>query len=213
MKKLILALLLTLPLLAAAQTSSPSSSKEAATLPTVTVSSKGRDIREVLHEMFTQVKKNFVLDQNVSYRLFLSLDNIDFDQALQIICKSAGLKIELQDGIYYVSKGIAVRAVVTSSGSEAQVIAVKPKGQLGEKALLHKVTTRLEKADMAVVFANFRQQTGVNIEMEPGLPKYKLDAFLVNTTLKYALERVTEAAGLKYKLTDNMSILIYKPTK
>lgn len=210
LKKLALALALSLPLAAFAQTSE-SGSASVATLPTVSINAKGKDIREVLHEIFTQSKKNFVLDKGVDYKLYLNLENIDFDQALQIICKAAGLKIELQDGIYFVSKGVAVRAVLTA-GSEPQVIVpAKPKGQLPASALMHKVTTRLEKADMKTVFATFRQQTGVNIEMEAGIPNYKLDASLVNTTLKFALERVTEAAGLKYKLTDNYSVLIYKP--
>ena len=42
-------------------------------------------------------------------------------------------------------------------------------------------------------------QAGIAIEVDPTVPGYKLDAYLINTSLKYALDQVTEAAGLKYR--------------
>ena len=40
------------------------------------------------------------------------------------------------------------------------------------------------------------------------MPAYKLDAFLINTSLRYALGKVTKAAGLEWKLPPNHTVLI-----
>jgi type II secretory pathway component GspD/PulD (secretin) len=243
MKKTLLYLALTvLPLMAAAQETPPTSDLP----PTISVSAKGSDVREVLHTMFTQVRRSFVMEPNVRFALFLSLEEVEFDEALQIVCQTAELKIDIQNGIYYISKAPAKRPVqdvkpevkpvqpnpstataagpASAAGKAAApttaavptaavppVQATKPKGRLTETVLTKRLTTRLDKTDIRMVFGAFARQTGVEIEVDASVPNYKLDAYLLNTSLKFALDKVTEAAGLKYRFTDEMSIQIYRP--
>jgi type II secretory pathway component GspD/PulD (secretin) len=95
MKKLLaLALLTVLPLGAISQTSPI----------TVTISSKGQDVRPVVHDLFEQAKKSYVLEPNVHFVLYLSLRDVEFEEALMTICKTASLSYELQNGVYYISK-------------------------------------------------------------------------------------------------------------
>lgn len=174
-------------------------------LPMVKVNAKGEDVRSVLHELFGQAKKNYVLDPGVRYSLYLSLQDVEFEEALQLVCKMASLKYELQNGIFFVSKTSIAKPSVKPT---PKVEAVKPKGKLPETVLTKTVTTRFDKVDLRALFAEVSKQTGVTIEVDKTIPAYKLDAYLLKTSLKFALVTVCEAAKLKYTFTDNLTILL-----
>lgn len=181
---------------------------------TVSIQSAGNDIRLVVHNLFTQAKKSYVLDQQPFAALHLSLEKVEFEEALQLVCKLGKLTYEVQNGIYFITKAKPVSPKVDASHSARKPLEITPvdqKGRLDASVLNKKLTTRLQKTDMRVVFAEFAKQTGVTIEVEKGVPGYKIDAFLIGTTLKYSLDAITEAAGLKYRFTDRKSIEIYKP--
>jgi len=170
---------------------------------TVSVSSKGEDVRSVLYDMFEQTGRNFVLEPNIRFVLYLNLKEVAFDEALAIVCNLASLKFEVQNDIFYVSKGEA-----PSRPNPGPQVVVRPLGQVTEADLEKRLTTRFAITDIREVFAEFSKQTGVQIEVSARVPNYKLDAFLVDTTLKYALEVVTKAAGLTFSKTDEKSVLI-----
>lgn len=184
----------------------------------VTVSAKGTDVRGVIHDMFVQQKKSYVLDPEVKYNLYLSLEKVDFDEALMIVCQSAGLEHKVQNGIYYIAKKAVKKdppkaeekPKSDSVKTQAPTQSVKPTGMLPISVLSAKVNTRLDKTDIRAVFAELASQADVTIEVDKNVPKYRLDAYLKNTSLKYALDVITGKTGLGYKLTNNMSILIYK---
>ena len=189
-------------------------------LPTVTVSAKGSDVRAVLHELFEQQKKSYVLDPSVKFSLYLSLNEIEFEEALIVVCKAASLKYELQNGIYYINKGVlkqenkpttdvkpTVKPVETKTAPE------RPRGILPGSVFQKRVTTRFNKIDIRELFADIAKQTGVEIEIDKSVPNYKLDAFLIDTSLKYAIDQINAGAGLEYKLTNFKSILIFMPKK
>lgn len=174
------------------------------TIPSVNVSAKGDDVRVVLHDLFTQSKHNYVLDPGVRFALYLSLTNVEFEEALQLVCKNASLKYELQNGIYFVSK--AGNAPAPNPAPAKPVEPPKPKGKLPESVLNRMVTTRFDKVDIRNLFDELSRQTGVQIELEKAIPAYKLDAYLIKTSLKFALTTICDAAKLKYTFTDNLTI-------
>lgn len=81
-------------------------------------------------------------------------------------------------------------------------------GKLTTKDLQKRLTTRLSMADLRSVFNEFAKQTGFTIEVDPNVPQYKLDAFLIDTSLKYAMDVVCDAAKLKYTLTEKGTIRV-----
>jgi type II secretory pathway component GspD/PulD (secretin) len=181
---------------------------------TVSVSANGSDVRTVLHDLFGQTKQNYVIEPSVRFSLYLSLDKVDFDEALAIICHLSKLKAEKQNGIYYVSNDVPV---VASTSPQA---AVKPKDPtplpldsppvITQNTLKTKhVTTRLAKTDIRKVFAAIAKEAGVTIVVDSSVPACKLDAFLEKTTLKYALDQIVGAAKLRYRIVGKQSILIY----
>ncbi len=170
----------------------------------VTIASNGKDIRGILFDLFTQAKKSFVLEPNTHFVLYLALTGVEFDEALEIVCHTAGLKYELNNGIYFLSKDATQPAVVKPEIKAEP----KPLGQVTERELQKKLTTRLSKTDIREVFAEFARQSGIAIEVDKKVPAYKVDAFLIDTSLKYALDVVTRATGLEYVKTENRTLLI-----
>lgn len=203
MKKLIpflaVASLLSAPMLALGQES------QSDELATVSVDAKGEDVRSVLHSLFGQVKKSYVLDPGVRYVLYLSLKDIEFEEALNVICKNATLTYELQNGIYFVRKAPAPQSKPAPKPEPAP-----PKGKLPETVLNRTLTTRLEKADIRALFNEIGKSTDVKIEVDASVPAYKLDAFLIKTSLKFALTQICTAAKLEFVFTNNLTILIRK---
>ena len=178
----------------------------------VSISSKGQDVRPALHDMFKQAGKSFVLEPNVRFYLYLSLENIEFEEALSLVCKMASLKVEVQNGIYFINK-IApptppVKPTVVKAAFETKPV---PKGQLPKSVLNKKITTRVDKIDFRILLANITQQTGVQFEIAPEVPNFKLDAYLIGTSLKFGLDTICRAAKLEYAFTENLTIAITKP--
>lgn len=172
----------------------------------VSVSAKADDVRNVLHDLFSQAKKNYVLEPGVRFALYLNLANVEFEEALQLILLNAGLQADVQNGIYFIAK-----KKTESHATPKTVEKPKPAGPLPETVLQKKVNTRLAKADMRVVFAEISKQSGIPFEYGAGIPALKLDAFLLNTSVKFALDQITQATGLKYRFTNRASIEIYNP--
>ncbi len=180
----------------------------------VTISAKGSDVRGVLHDLFTQSSKNYVLEPNTHFSLYLNLKDIEFEEALQIVCKLADLDYDIDNGIFYVNK---VKKAPPKSETPTQQTPVQtqpqqPKGTLSNTVLNKRLTTRFQKTDLRTIIADIAKQTGITLEIAPDVPAYKLDAFLIETSLKFALDTICDATKLSYKLTNNMSIRIEKPT-
>ena len=78
-------------------------------------------------------------------------------------------------------------------------------------ALNRRVNTKLPKTDLREVFETFSQQTGVAIIVDESVPRYKIDSYMKGCSLKYALDRICEATGLKYE-AHGAAIRIVKPS-
>ena len=169
-------------------------------------------MREVLHDLFTQAKKNYVLDGAQRSNLFLVLNGVDFEETLAIVCKSAGLQYEMQNGIYFLSP-LTKPAAVKVADPSPKVVAVveKPKGRLPDTVLAKRFTTRFTKADFRKVVAEIARQTNVKIEVAEDVPARLVDAFLLDTSLKYGLDLLTSALGLEYRFSEQQSLVIGRP--
>lgn len=222
MKKLLTILMLAAcmaPVLADDAGSSPPASGEVqtSTAGTVSITAKGSDVREVLHSLFTQSKKNFVLAPNIRFALFLNLEGVEFDEALAILCRLATLDYQIQNGIYFIGKGKEGGGTMLASArlpvkpEQSKPEAPKIVGKLPITVLQQRLTTRMPKADLRDLMTEISRQTGIAVEVDPSVPAYKVDAFLINTSLKYSLDLIAKAASLEYIFTDRRSILLRKP--
>jgi hypothetical protein len=190
----------------------------------VTISSRGNDVRIVVHDLFSQNGRNYILEPGVKFQtLYLSLASVEFDEALFQICRLADLKFDVQNGIFYISKNVKpvekkpdIKPEVKSDpkAHDPKPTPIEPKpipkpeatGLLPTTVLSKRVTTRLEKVEIRDLMAEFSKQTGLKLEVNSKVPKYRIDAYLINTSLKYALDLISSAAGLRYRFTDRLTI-------
>lgn len=178
----------------------------------VTISSRGIDVRDVIHDLFSQSKKNYVLEPTTRAPLYLSLSAVDFDEALQIVCKLAGFRSEMQNGIFYITRDIPTKVLGDKAIAPSIKAVVTPaKGTVTNEQFARKVTTRFIKTDLRTVVESLAKQAGVLITLDASVPALKLDAFLAGASLKYALDTLTKATGLTYTLTNDRAIIISKP--
>jgi hypothetical protein len=223
MKKLILATVLAaLTICASAQSK-------------VNIKSKGEDLRQVIASIFEQSNQQYVLETTVRQSLYMSVDNISFEKAIEIISNVADLTFSKKDGVWYINtrRGSKMTAKITPPANSTKADVQKPdttktsakqqtaaQGFATEKEapkttaktldLTKRLTTKLQKTDIREVFAEFGRQSEVQIEVMSSVPDYKIDAFMFNTSLKFALDRVCTAAGLKYEITPGKTVRISK---
>lgn len=187
--------------------------------PQVSISAKGDDVRSVLYELFRQSGHNFVLDAGVRWVLYLHLEDVTFQEALDIVVQNAEIGYEVKGGVYYIGKNrpkpqakptpAKPNPTPTRPENPGQP-ETPPKGRVSDEALQKHLTTRYSVTPIRKVFEEFSRQTGVKIEVGESVPDYKLDAFLIDTSLKYALDVICDAAKLKWSKTDRGTILIEK---
>lgn len=192
---------------------------------TIQIKSNGDDLRKVIASVFEQSKQQYVLETNIHQYLYMSLDAITFEKAVEILSNVADLKFEKKQGIWYInrrikmfipsmnaqktastkgteSKGSETKSTKTKQSTAAQGFATpEPKKTTSTMELNQKLSTRLTKTDIRDVFDEFSKQTKVEIVVDASVPHYKIDAFMFNTSLKFALERVCKAAGLKFTIS------------
>lgn len=213
MKPTLIALAIAIAAVSGAQNSSITPGKDGI----VAVSSRGNDVRTVVHDLFSQLGKNYILDPSVRLQpLYLSLKDVEFEEALFQICKLADLKFDVQNGIFYINRAPkpAAKPAEPKAGENHSIakpkIEEKPalRGPYSTQVLTKKVTTRLEKVDLRDLVADLAKQTGLTLTVDSKVPRYRIDAYLINTSLKYALDQITQAANLRYRFTNNQSIEI-----
>ena len=174
---------------------------------TVRIKAKGDDLRVVLASMFEQTGQQYVVQTSARQGLYLSLDGVTLEYAIEVISEVADLEFEKKAGVWYVrTKKPVIHTQAQGFAPVATVTAAKPDATVLEK----KVSTKLTKTSIKDVFAAFAKQTGTTIVIDKDVPLYKLDAFMYNTSLRFALERICKAAGLKYELAPGKTVRIRK---
>ena len=226
---------------------------------TIKIRSKGDDVRTVIDSIFEQSGKQYVLETNFHQSLYMNLEGISFQKAIDIIAKVTDMEFEEKQGIWYIHKrpitapqlfaGIpaltpkttkptikpnapaktpiakpnTTKATTTKPLSKAPA-ATKPTNTAGQGFtnvapievkppsinLTGRLTVQLKKMDIRAVFSELGSQAKVDIELDDTVPNYKLDASFYNVTLKFALDKICKAAGLKYSSTPSNTIRISK---
>jgi type II secretory pathway component GspD/PulD (secretin) len=177
---------------------------------TVRVKAKGDDLRVVLASIFEQTGQQYVVQTSARQGLYLSLDGVTLEYAIEVIAEVTDLEFEKKAGIWYVRTKKPVARTQAQSFAPTAPVASPALPTFDPSTLEKKVSTKLTKTSIKDVFAAFAKQTGTTITIDKGVPLYKIDAFMYNTSLKFALERICKAAGLKYDLLPGKTVRISK---
>lgn len=177
----------------------------------VTIESNGTDVRGVLFKIFSQVQKNFIVEQGVFGSLYMQLKDIPFEEAIERICKTTGIDYRIEDNVYTFYRP---KNTQTKTNRETPTVApLQTTKKLDPAVLTKPVSVKFEKTDLATVAKFLSEQTGVTIEVAGHVPNFKVDAILTDTSLRFALNSITLAAKLEYALTDWATIQIFNPQK
>lgn len=118
----------------------------------------------------------------------------------------------------------AVPAKATTTVVKAAPHPVKPTKVASKDALPHeaapvkvpnqilsrKLTIRVKKAPIRDVFAELGKASNVEIVVASDVPEVRLDAYMIKTSLRYALDKIVKATGLRYEYSERGSILVCK---
>lgn len=172
----------------------------------VTITSKGRDVRDVLYDLFHQSKKNFVIVGEARANLYLNLEGVDFDQAFGIILRQVGLQSWVDGEITYIGKNRPAGASSASENSATRpetAKATKPGPDLDKK-----ITVKLTKVTFKELLKEFTNQTGIDFVVAHDVKEFRLDADLTGKSLKYALDLITKQVGLQYYALESGAVLV-----
>lgn len=215
-KSILTALLVSLALIQASAEEIVKVSTLADQPTTVTLSSKGTDVRFVLHDLFTQAKQSYVIKSVPRIDLYLSLENLDFEEALELILSISDLHYERQNGIYFISKGR--RAVESASADKnnsesapkttgaPEKVTTEPTGKLPSSVLNKTIKGSYTKKELSTILEDFSKQTGVKIELDKKVPKYYLDFTINTTSLGWALRKLATELKLELVFTDRLTL-------
>ncbi|MEP0766431.1 MAG: hypothetical protein HRF45_07830 [Fimbriimonadia bacterium] len=170
--------------------------------PKYSIESSGRDVRDAIHSLFTQARKNYILDSSVRHQLYMSVYDVEFDAAFNLLLQQAKLHYEIRDGVYYIGP---------------QPVVVAPSGRLGSdfdwQAILSRIVTlKDQKIALTNAFSSLGKLAGMQIRVEPTVPNYLVNVSFSNVTLRYALDTLTKAAQLSWEPMLDGSIRIGKAT-
>lgn len=167
----------------------------------VSIAAKGTDVRDVLTDLFKQVKQNVVLRPGIHFVLYLNLQNVPFDEVLGIICDQANLQSNKIDGITYIE----------TAPNKPKASVVKKPMVLDSDLKSKIVTVKSYKAELKTVLQKLSDQTGIPFVIDPSVPNYKMDIVLLKTSLKYALDQLSSAAHLQFQLGAGEITVISQP--
>ncbi len=184
----------------------------------VSIASKGRDVRDVLYDLFTQGKRNFVVQGEVHANLYLSLQGVTFDQALGIVLRQTKLEYRVKDGVTYIAKDFPADepssqqtgedAKVTDAQSAATSKTTSAAPASSKVDLSKKVSVKESKIALRDLIKTFSNQTGIDIVVAHDVKDYRMDVNLQNKTLKYALEVIAKGARLQFYVRDSGDVLV-----
>jgi hypothetical protein len=155
-----------------------------------TIESAGKDVRDLMHKLFTEAKRNYIMDPAIRHELYLNVANLDFDTAFRLLCEQADLTYELQNEIYYIGRAPAVVASSGRKGSDFD----------WEAILARPVTLKKERIAIRSAFAELGKQGRIQIKVDQSVPDYLVNVSFTNVSLRYALDNLTKAAKLGYDI-------------
>jgi type II secretory pathway component GspD/PulD (secretin) len=196
----------------------------------VTLRSRGLDIREVLFDLFDQAGESFMLNPEVKAPLYLSLKEIEFEEALGMILKAARLESRRLNGVLLIDPlpGAAPEPTPEPAGAQGPPAKEPPaseppaKGEPPKPSYyqltdedLKKVRVTLNQKAMPLreVFAEFGRQTQIEIDVMGDVPNYTVDVALNGRPLLQALIDLCRAAKLKFTKSPIRSVYIMRQSE
>jgi len=150
--------------------------------PLVTLESRGKDAREVFAELFLQAAKPFVLHVSLERPVYLTLPEMPFLRALQLLCAATDTRFTVRDGVYLiVPRTPSERSEPTRPSRTVKLV--------GNQMTLPQVVQAI------------KAQSGIPVEVVPGIPALRFNLNLPSVELEAALDALCKGTGLRWERT------------
>ncbi|MFQ3611396.1 MAG: STN domain-containing protein, partial [Fimbriimonadales bacterium] len=155
--------------------------------PKVTLEARGEDAREVFANLFRQVDRDFVLNLPAGKPVYLTLREVPFLRALNLLCEATQTRFSVRDGVYYISPAEPEPRPAPASPTPP---APKRVRLVGNGLTLNAIAQEI------------RRQAGVEVVLEPNVPNLRLNLNLPAVTVEEALDALCRGTGLKWDKTE-----------
>ena len=113
---------------------------------TIKIKSRGDDVQTVIDTMFEQTGKQYVLESNFHQRLYMNLDGVSFEKAVEIISNITDMEFKEKQGIWYIhKKPITAHQSFTTKTPKATPTKPEPKTKAPAKSTITKPKTSKPK--------------------------------------------------------------------
>ncbi|MEM2668324.1 MAG: AMIN domain-containing protein, partial [Candidatus Methanomethylicaceae archaeon] len=126
----------------------------------VTLSAKGEDIKDLLQEIAQKTGRNIIFSRDVVGGIYLTLNKVPLDRAIDLIIKSSGYIYEIREG------GV----ILVSSPKAEQVspiLEIKELVKIDKIGEIYYVTANLKKSDIKDILQEIANKTEFNFVVDP----------------------------------------------
>ncbi|HBU31994.1 secretin N-terminal domain-containing protein, partial [Dictyoglomus sp.] len=127
----------------------------------VTLTAKGDDIKDILQEIVQKSGKNIIFSKDVSGGVYLTLNRVPLDRAVDLIVRSTGYIYEVREG------GVILVSAPKAEGVPSPIIEIKELVKVEKIGDVFYVTASLKKSDIRDVLQEIASKTDLNFIIDP----------------------------------------------
>lgn len=127
----------------------------------VTLTAKGDDIKDILQEIIQKSGKNIIFSKDVSGGVYLTLNRVPLDRAIDLIIRSSGYIYEVREG------GVILVSAPKIEGAPSPIIEIKELVKIDKIGDVFYVTASLKKSDIRDVLQEIASKTDLNFIVDP----------------------------------------------
>lgn len=126
----------------------------------VTLTARGEDIKEILQEIAQKSGKNIIFAKNVSGGVYLTLNKVPLDKAIDLIIRSTECTYEIREG------GFILVSAAKSEGL-TPIVEIKELIKIEKIGDIYYITAELKKSDIKDVLQEIAEKTELNFVIDP----------------------------------------------
>jgi len=127
----------------------------------VSLNAKGEDIKDILQEIAQKTGRNIIFSKDVSGGLYLTLNKVSLDRAIDLIIRSLGYTYEIREG------GFIIVSVPKSETPSAPILEIKELVKIDKIGDIYYVTADLRKSDIRDILQEIAKKTEFNFVIDP----------------------------------------------
>jgi len=127
----------------------------------VSLNAKGEDIKDILQEIAQKTGRNIIFSKDISGGLYLTLNKVSLDRAIDLIIRSLGYTYEIREG------GFIIVSVPKGEAPSIPILEIKELVKIDKISDVYYVTADLRKSDIRDILQEIAKKTEFNFVIDP----------------------------------------------